>query len=197
VIVRNGRTTSFWTSRWLNGLSPATLFPLLHKHSRRKNRTIIDAMGNDNWIRDLTPNLTMQLISDYVMLWELVNEAGFDPQEEEEDEITWTRTTDGAYSAKSAYEMKFDGNVASILSICIWKAWAPSRCKFFAWLMLQNRIWTSDRLQQRQWPSVYFCTFCRRSLETVNHIFQECPVTRQIWTAVGRWTSSPRLSGAR
>jgi hypothetical protein len=92
VTVRNGRTTSFWSLSWLNGLAPATLFPFLHKHSRRKNRTVREAMANDNWIRDLTPNLTLTFISDYVLLWELVNEAGYDPQEEEEDEIIWTRT---------------------------------------------------------------------------------------------------------
>jgi agmatine/peptidylarginine deiminase len=69
-------------------------------------------MANDNWIRDITPNFTMQHIADYVLMWELVNEAGFYPQEEEEDEIVWTRTSDGAYSAKLAYEMQFEGNLA-------------------------------------------------------------------------------------
>jgi hypothetical protein len=63
--------------------------------------------------------------------------------------------------------------------------------------MLQSRIWTSDRLQQRQWHNNYFCAFCCRSLEMANHLFQECPVTRLIWTAISRWSSSLRLLGAR
>lgn len=32
-----------------------------------------------------------------------------------------------------------------------WKAWAPSNVKFFAWLALQDRIWTADRLA-KLWP---------------------------------------------
>jgi hypothetical protein len=48
-----------------------------------------EAVENDNWIRDLPSNLTVPLISDYVLLWELVDEAGFDPQDNEEDEIIW------------------------------------------------------------------------------------------------------------
>jgi hypothetical protein len=42
-----------------------------------------------------------------------VNAAGFNPQDQEEDVIIWTRTPSGSYSAKSAYELQFEGNVAS------------------------------------------------------------------------------------
>lgn len=31
----------------------------------------------------------------------------------------------------------------------VWKPWAPGRCKFFMYLLLQNRIWTADRLMQQ------------------------------------------------
>ena len=29
----------------------------------------------------------------------------------------------------------------------IWKAWAPGKCKFHAWLIIQNRVWTSGCLR--------------------------------------------------
>lgn len=37
IILGNGRKASFWNSRWLHGEVPAHLFPVLYKHSRRKN----------------------------------------------------------------------------------------------------------------------------------------------------------------
>jgi hypothetical protein len=40
VTVCNGKNASFWTSSWLDGKAPATLFPSLFTHSRRKNRTV-------------------------------------------------------------------------------------------------------------------------------------------------------------
>jgi hypothetical protein len=55
----------------------------------------------------------MTEIAEYVLLWELVAEAGFNKQDQEEDEILWIRTSDGSYSAKSAYEMQFDGSIGS------------------------------------------------------------------------------------
>jgi hypothetical protein len=75
----------------------------------------------------------------------------------------------------------------------IWKCWAPSKCKFFAWLLLQNRIWTADRLQQREWPNNYFCQLCFRNLETAHHLFYECPITRKIWDAIATRLGMPQL----
>ena len=59
VIVNNGRTASFWMSSWVNGKAPALLFPQLYKHSKRKNRTVADALLNEQWIRDLSHDLTV------------------------------------------------------------------------------------------------------------------------------------------
>jgi hypothetical protein len=56
----------------------------------------------------------------------------------------------GEYSARSAYEIHFDGSLISSFSEMVLKVWAPSRCKVFSWLMLHNRIWTADRLLLRE-----------------------------------------------
>jgi hypothetical protein len=144
-------------------------------------------------------DITVPEIAEYVLLWELVAEAGFNNQDKQEDEILWTRTPDSSYSAKSAYEMQFDDSIGSPFPLNVWKVCAPSKCKFFIWLLLQNRVWTADRLQQRGWPNQYFCIFCHRNLETAAHIFMECPITRQVWLAVGlgRWASLPRFAMSR
>jgi hypothetical protein len=61
--------------------------------------------------------------------------------------------------------------------------YVPS-CKFFLWLLLQDRLWTSQRLQLRGWPNNYFCALCERNLETALHLFFECHVAGKIWTLV-------------
>jgi hypothetical protein len=30
-----------------------------------------------------------------------------------------------------------------------------------SWLMLQNRVWTADRLLLKEWPNDYFYPLCR------------------------------------
>lgn len=42
-----------------------------------------------------------------------------------------TQTANGEYSASSAYQMQFDGSVASYFPEQIWHVWAPPKCKSF------------------------------------------------------------------
>jgi hypothetical protein len=83
------------------------LFPYLYNHSKRKNRTVAEAMlHNDQWVRDTLHDLTVGLLTEYVQLWGLVEGANFNnPNNTEEDTIIWTRTASGEYTARSADNM--------------------------------------------------------------------------------------------
>lgn len=129
-----------------------------------------------------------KLLADYFRLWLLIEGEHFDPENEAPDEIIWTRSSTGEYTASSAYKLQFKGSFRSPFSSLIWrKPWAPSKCKFFLWLLLQDCIWTADRLQRREWPNNY-CPLCMRNLETANHLFAECPVSTEVWSQVATWT---------
>jgi hypothetical protein len=91
------------------------------------------------------------------------------------------------YTTKSAYEIQFDGSSLSMLPSMIWRVWAPARCKFFSWVLLQSRIWMADRLLLMEWPNDYFCPLCRRNLEISIHLFQECPYARQVLLEINNW----------
>jgi hypothetical protein len=64
VQVQNRCKAKFWTSNWLNGSSPSSMFPTLDQHSKRKNRSVVKALKNDNWIQDLLHNLITSLFAD-------------------------------------------------------------------------------------------------------------------------------------
>ena len=57
VTVRNGFKASFWQSSWLDGRPPTKLYPKLYRHSRRKNRSVREALTNWRWVRDIAYNL--------------------------------------------------------------------------------------------------------------------------------------------
>jgi len=76
----------------------------------------------------------------------------------------------------------------------IWKAWAPLKYKFFAWLVAQNWVWTSDRLQRRGWPHSPSCPLCRNAPETALHLLAECLHTRRLWNLIASWMAQPTLS---
>jgi hypothetical protein len=97
----------------VQGLAPALLFPALYKHNKRKNRTVAEALTNDQWIRDVSHDLTVPLIDALVQLWGMIEDVPFDLNNLELDMILWIRTASGDYSAKSAYELQFKGGYTS------------------------------------------------------------------------------------
>jgi hypothetical protein len=191
VILGNGNKTCFWTSRWLDGEAPATLYPTLYKHSKRKNRTVNDALAEERWIRDVDYSMTATLVHEFVSLWFRLQ--GIAVQPAQEDKITWLHSSDGQYTTRSAYKIQFLGMTSSMTAETTWKTKAPPKCRFFTWLMLQNRIWTAARLMLRQWPNDYFCQLCVRNLETTSHLFQECDYSRGVWDKVGSWIAAAAI----
>jgi hypothetical protein len=70
--------------------------------------------------------------------------------------------------------MQFEGGIFSSFPKIVWKVWAPSKCKFFMWLLLQNRVWTADRLLIRECQNPTFVSF---AIETLKQ-----PIT-YLWSA--------------
>jgi hypothetical protein len=114
-------------------------------------------------------------------------------QPQHEDTITWTPSTNGEYSTSSAYRAQFSEFPPSPALAMIWKTWAPPKCKFFAWLILQDRVWTSERLARRNWDHCPICPLCKNAQETALHIATDCKYTCCVWTAVATWIGTPEL----
>lgn len=75
----------------------------------------------------------------------------------------------------------------------IWKSWAPSNCKFFMWLAINNRCWTSDRLARRGLPHQPACPFCDQADKTINDILSSCVLIREVWSCILKWLRILRL----
>lgn len=61
----NGCSASLWSSRWLDGDVPAKMFLDLFKHSKRKNRTMAEALSNNGWVRDVDHNMSQHIIAEF------------------------------------------------------------------------------------------------------------------------------------
>jgi hypothetical protein len=193
MVLGDGKKTSFWDSGWIQGRRPKDIAPSLFQASRKKKRSVHDALSNNTWIRDLSFNgrLTNELLDAFVERWSLVQAVHLQPQQE--DTIIWKLTKTGTYSAASAYKVQFLGCAVTPSFSSIWKSWAPPKCKFFAWLITQNRIWSADRLAQRGWPHNDSCVLCRTTIETAHHLVAGCKYSRRIWDLVAAWTTLPDL----
>ena len=178
----------------MHGRRLSALFTLLYGHSRSKHRTVHEALQHGTWFQDIAYDLNSSLLVEYFRLWDLLQSMRLNLNTPEEDHICWTLDTSRKYTAKSAYSIQLSGDIVSNFSKLIWKAWAPPKCKFFVWLLLQDQLWTATRLQVRGWENNYFCGLCIRNLETAMHLFFECPFSRAVWEHVASWSNSQNLS---
>jgi hypothetical protein len=132
VTIGNAGPASFWSDSWA-GEPLRKRWPLLYDISRHKNRTVAEAICNDHWLLDLRGRVSPGLLPDFVMLREVARSCTLAP--DTEDAFRW-RSPSGAYSATSAYALQFDGTEQSSLRHIL-PVWAPPKCKFFVWLLLQ------------------------------------------------------------
>jgi hypothetical protein len=145
------------------------------------------ALSDNTWIRDLDHlvGFTSAHRIEFITLSNRVEQVPLQPQQA--DKITWTLTKSGDYTTSSAYKAQFVDFAANHALAAIWKTWAPPKCKFFVWLIFQNRVWTSDRLAWRNWDHNPVCPLCRTTPKTALHLLAECRYSRRIWTVVANW----------
>jgi hypothetical protein len=133
-------------------------------------------LTNLTWISDIQGALTVGVMVDYLHLWDIL--ADFLLQPNVEDRHIWRFSSDGQYSAKTAYKRFFCGVYTFEPWERVWKTWAPPKCRFFVWLVAHNRCWTADRLARRGLPHPEHCPLCDQATETIDHLLVLCVFAR-------------------
>jgi hypothetical protein len=148
---------------------------------------VSQVLYGDAWIRkvNLEAIFTLKHLAQFVELWSLTNNVLL--EEDVEDDIVWKFANNGQYSAASAYELQIHGLVYSDMDTVVWKAWASPKVKHHAWIALQNRLWTADRLQKHGWPNCGNFPLCKEVTETTNYFFVLCRFTIRIWELLKEW----------
>jgi hypothetical protein len=90
--------------------------------------------------------------------------------QEMDDRFVWRWSSSGVYSASSAYAAMFTGQTQMLGAKELWKAKAPNKCRFFVWLVLHGRSWTSERAWRHGLRNDACCALCDQSIETLDHL---------------------------
>uniref|UniRef100_A0A8R7QZD5 Reverse transcriptase zinc-binding domain-containing protein n=1 Tax=Triticum urartu TaxID=4572 RepID=A0A8R7QZD5_TRIUA len=140
----------FGTPHGFLGGNQRTFAPLIYDASTRKNWKVREALDGNAWILKISHNIVVSAahIRQLFTLWMLVHDLHLDTQAD--NDIIWKHVNNGIYSAATAYKAQFLGLTLSPMDFMIWKAWAPPKIKLFAWLAIQDRIWTADRLERHR-----------------------------------------------
>jgi hypothetical protein len=187
VVVGDGRRAKFWDSPWLSGQAPRDLAPNLYKLAWRKNQTVHDDTHNCNWTRGLWRMTTATEMAEFISLWALVSEVELSHTE---DIIRWRWTANGHYSSRSAYKAQLIGSYCTFDAMAIWKAKTEGKHRFFAWLLVQRKILTADKLLARNWPCNPMCPLCDQEDETARHLCLQCVFAQEVWVLVAAWSDN-------
>jgi hypothetical protein len=184
--VGNGETTLFWHTPWLDGHKPKDIAPSIFKISKKKSFLVHKGLEQDFWTSNLSfvDGITVDHISEFTNLWTKIQEIHLT---NEPDHITWRLSNNGAYSSSTAYLAQFDTTPNSFMIPDVWNNWEPPKCKTFAWLILQNKGWTSDRLLRRGWPNCGPCQLCKREPELAAHLIFKCRYSMRVWNGLKDW----------
>jgi hypothetical protein len=149
--------------------------------SLEKEKQLAEDLPNLNWTRGLWRMSSAEEMAEFVILWDQVQNVQLSNSP---DEFRWRWTADGNYSAKSAYSIQFQGSFCTFNSMALWTTNAEGKHRLFAWLLVQNRILTADRLLARNWPCNPICILCDQDLETADHLCLHCVYAREVWQRV-------------
>ncbi|TVT98766.1 hypothetical protein EJB05_55904, partial [Eragrostis curvula] len=67
----------------------------------------------------------------------------------------------------------------------IWENRAPSRVKFFGWLLVQNRIQTKENLLKKHCVDSDTCEICGAHIESSAHLIAGCTFSSGFWHRLG------------
>ena len=84
---------------------------------------------------------------------------------------------------KEAYFLKSNNNqdVAVPIWHKIWNVKFWPKIEYFMWLLSHKRTLTWDHLQHQGMQGPSFCIMCRQNEETIEHLFNACPFSNEIW----------------
>ncbi|CAN1781302.1 Putative ribonuclease H protein At1g65750 [Linum perenne] len=182
-VVRNGKETNFWTSRWVDGGNQLMNFSLRDLSEVNIEEQVADfGDGIGGW--DL-PKLRAWLSEEGV---EAV--TGMAPPNESrgEDVWAWGGEKDGRFSIRMTYNL-ISTHSNSSQDECwkiIWKWHGPNRIWHLLWLAGQDRLLANDqRTRMNIATTDPSCPLCPGMIENTIHVLRDCLLAKDVWNRVG------------
>jgi hypothetical protein len=108
ITLGDGNKALFWQDNWTGRGRLRDIAPDLYKIATQKKRLVSKELDNNRWISSVSGLNTVEELRDFIMIANVVDSVTLDPSQP--DSISWLWTTDGCYSAKSAYRAQFIGS---------------------------------------------------------------------------------------
>ncbi|XP_073035927.1 uncharacterized protein [Primulina eburnea] len=194
-VLKGGNFMRFWEDRWVGLVSFKECFPSLYRISSTVNKPInhfystVESQGQSifQWDIRFRRDLNNTELEEFTTLLGVLDT--FRLCVGSADVRVWLGDPSGVFSVSSLYDSLTHTNSFSVFPYHynIWKVPIPLKVKVFSWIVALGKLQTCDVVQKRM-PglavSPQWCTLCKKSDETQDHILLHCSFTTRIWAQV-------------
>jgi hypothetical protein len=188
----SGDSVCFWDDLWLDGIL-AHKYPRLASFAKYDGISVLEVMQAEDLDTLFMLPLSEEALGELETLQEHLQEIDYDQDATDK----WVPMWGNNYTSRWFYTHIFSAIEAHPVYKMIWKSRCTPRIKFFAWLILVDRLNTNSMLQRRHLnvQSSPICVMCNLGeLETIEHLFFDCPFAQECWSTIGiTWDESLQL----
>ncbi|CAL2255075.1 unnamed protein product [Prunus armeniaca] len=175
--VGSGDNVLFWTDRWLScgPLYQYAIIDLSEEMLKLNVGDFLEGVWDVNCLRECLPLHIIHLI--------LSVHAGFNGSGT--DRYIWQFTPNGSFSVNSAYSSFFPAEASVKWDWqFLWRLRLPPKVKTFLWIVCHQKLLTNVQRQKRGLTQVPTCPRCDYPMETIAHLFKDCPFSLAIWNCL-------------
>jgi hypothetical protein len=184
-IVGDGRRTSFWEDDWLGVGSLCHAMPALFSHATKPRASVAAVL--DKGVREsLVARLTIEDEDELGQVLHLIELVSLSDVPDSRTLIRCAKKG-GDLDVGALYALLLTGGVTVPYANFVWDSYAPSKEKFFAWLLVCARIQSRAALLRKHILTAEEagCAICSAPLETADHLIFGCSFAQTFWSAVG------------
>ena len=178
----NGSSVCFWDDLWADSIL-SQMYPRLASFARNDDASVMEIMQAEDLDSIFFLPLSQQALQE---LEDLQAQLQVLPYNEEAKDI-WVPAWGARYTSRRFYSHVFSNMESHPIFKAVWKSRCTPRVKFFAWLILVDRLNTKSMLRRRHLNILddTLCIMCDSGAEeTIDHLFFECSFAQECWAAI-------------
>jgi hypothetical protein len=178
--VCNGRNIQIWWDAWIP--NEPNFKPRLRIGAKPKYQYVSDLILHDSrqWDKGkLNEIFHQETIKNILQI--------HPPIISKEDSFIWATNSARSFSIKSTYltdqkhRFDFSGPLTNNEWLALWNSKIHNRLKLLLWKLALGMLPVNEVLIHRFPISERECFLCNEHLETLEHLFMECPIVEQVW----------------
>ncbi|GJX22737.1 RNA-directed DNA polymerase, eukaryota, reverse transcriptase zinc-binding domain protein [Tanacetum coccineum] len=180
-----GSQVRFWKDIWLGSSPLCTRFSRLFRLKQDKDCLIMDRIANGQWVWNWSSNLGVR---NTAHLNELLLDISPLNIQVDTDKCLWFLDKEGAFAVAPLRRLIDDITLPSLDFPTSWDNAIPRRLHIFMWRLKIDKLPHRLNLFRRGIEIlVISCPSCNSMVESNQHVFFNCDITKDIWRIVHRW----------